>query len=25
LPEWVQNWIKAEDSRPWPPENLAKT
>ena len=21
LPEWVQNWIKAEDSRPWPPEN----
>ena len=25
LPEWVQNWIKAEDSRPWPPENLVKT
>ena len=23
LPEWVQNWIKAEDSRPWPPENHA--
>ena len=22
LPAWVQNWIKAEDSRPWPPENL---
>ena len=21
LPQWVQNWIKAEDSRPWPPEN----
>ncbi|WP_456386410.1 acyl-CoA thioesterase [Profundibacter sp.] len=21
LPIWVQNWIKAEDSRPWPPEN----
>lgn len=21
LPEWVENWIKAEGSRPWPPEN----
>jgi len=21
LPQWVQNWIKAEDTRPWPPEN----
>lgn len=20
LPDWVQNWIAAEDSRPWPPE-----
>ncbi|PIE16060.1 MAG: thioeseterase [Rhodobacterales bacterium] len=20
LPEWVQNWIKAESTRPWPPE-----
>ncbi len=23
LPEWVQSWIKAEDSRPWPPKNYA--
>ncbi len=21
LPQWVENWIKAENSRPWPPEN----
>lgn len=21
LPQWVQNWIKAEETRPWPPEN----
>ena len=21
LPEWVENWIKADSSRPWPPEN----
>ncbi|MCT4557752.1 MAG: thioesterase family protein [Pelagimonas sp.] len=20
LPDWVQDWIKAEDKRPWPPE-----
>ena len=20
LPDWVQNWIDAEDTRPWPPE-----
>ena len=23
LPQWVQNWIKAEDTRPWPPKNRA--
>jgi acyl-CoA thioesterase FadM len=22
LPDWVQNWIDAETSRPWPPEGL---
>lgn len=22
LPEWVQNWITAEATRPWPPENI---
>jgi hypothetical protein len=21
LPDWVQNWIDAEQTRPWPPEN----
>ena len=25
LPEWVQNWITAEASRPWPPENQIAT
>ena len=23
LPEWVQNWISAEATRPWPPEDTA--
>lgn len=25
LPEWVQNWIKAESTRPWPPENQVES
>lgn len=25
LPEWVQNWITADASRPWPPENRSGT
>lgn len=25
LPEWVQNWITADASRPWPPEMHAET
>lgn len=25
LPEWVQNWITAEASRPWPPEKHPQT
>ena len=24
LPVWVENWIKADGSRPWPPENQAQ-
>ncbi len=23
LPNWVQNWIEAENTRPWPPEHTA--
>lgn len=25
LPEWVQNWVAAEASRPWPPKNHLQT